>query len=153
MTGMFVTFILILRSTEYGTCAGSVLSVLDSEGSCSSYPSGPAAAILVSLDHDLFTRIIRAAAKCVICSNSLGPQETITDLPRHFPPTVTSSYNATAADVDVSIVIFSSPLDSSSHISYEIPNAHNHSLSLVFSCRPLTVSCLLVQSSASQYGH
>ncbi|KIM81999.1 hypothetical protein PILCRDRAFT_820887 [Piloderma croceum F 1598] len=140
-----VTFVVVLRSTEYGACAGSVLSVLNFEGRCASHP---AAAIIVSLDHDLIYYILRTAVKCAIFPN--GPQKTTADIGRTwlFLPMVTSSHNATTANIlDVSLftllpyhaptTTFHLPLlDSSSHTSNETSNFCNLPLLLILDFCP-----------------
>ena len=146
-----VTFVVVLQSTEYGACAGSVLSVLNFEGRCASYPSGPAAAILVSLDHDLIYHILHTAVTCAIFAN--GPQKTATDINRTwlFPPIVTSSHNATAANIYVSLLTllpyhaptttFHLPLvDSSSHTSNKTSNVCNLPLPLILDFCPASNS-------------
>lgn len=73
-----VTFVVIFESTEYGTCSGSVLSVIHFHGHCSSYPTGPAGAMLLTLDDDLMCSISRAfliATKSVIRSRRTCPHD------------------------------------------------------------------------------
>ena len=48
-----VIFVLVITSTAEGACAGPVLGTLSYDGHCTSYPSGPAAAILVTMGLDL----------------------------------------------------------------------------------------------------